>query len=396
MDNLLLDYGAHDMSVFVEDVAEPGHKPNVDAKEALVAAVSDMSRRSRAIRLLVDSPSPNALRPRYILRSSTSQGDNQAQALDLTLLAAQDLTVIPGVASRNQATPLEAVKFGHSFGLGGDAAQARRALTRLGAIEVFGRLAKLPYWTCLGGSADQPEVAAEVRDWYEAMAARPQEIIEYFQQQLSLRGVYDGPQDGSVNPRFKESVARYREALGLSREPKLSKEFLQAYLGADHRELLARLKPGALPPASSPPQEPLRLSVAAANDASHFSRGENIQLHVRTNRDAHVYCFLQDENKRVLRFFPNRFQPAARVKADEGLQLPGAMRFEIRLNTRGVTETVACFATDRDVLAELPAALGAAADFAPLPVASLGQVRDAFGRVGGSALAQETLQMQPR
>ncbi|HEV8313962.1 MAG TPA: hypothetical protein VGQ23_12910 [Burkholderiaceae bacterium] len=32
MDNLLLDHGAHDLSILVEDVAEPGRKPNAGAQ----------------------------------------------------------------------------------------------------------------------------------------------------------------------------------------------------------------------------------------------------------------------------------------------------------------------------------------------------------------------------
>ena len=125
-----------------------------------------------------------------------------------------------------------------------------------------------------------------------------------------------------------------------------------------------------------------------------FKRGETLQLWVRPTRDANVYCFLQDEDRRIMRFFPNRFQSASRVDAG-GVKLPGAMRFEIRLNTRGVKETVSCFATDRDVLPELPAAV-TGPDFTPLRVTSLDVVREAFARVSAGALAQDTLQALPR
>jgi hypothetical protein len=77
------------------------------------------------------------------------------------------------------------------------------------------------------------------------------------------------------------------------------------------------------------------------------------------------------------------------------LRLPGAMRFEIRMNARGVMETVSCFATDRDVLPELPAAM-AAADFDPLPVSNLDQVRSVFASASGGAMAQEVFRVQPK
>ena len=423
MDNLLLEYGTRELPVMVEDLADPNRKLDAGMKDVLSSAVSDMSRRSRVLRLVADGAgadkalsSFHALRPEYALRGSISQADDKTLAVDLRMLATQDLTLVPGVASRNQAALSkrggEIIKFGHSFSLwaGGTQdgpAQARRALVELGAIELIGRLAKLPYWSCLGGADDDPDVAAEIRDWYDAMAARPKEIIQYFQEQMRLRGVYDGPVDGVANPQFKEAVARYREVLGLSREPKLSKDFLKAYLAANHRELLARVMPvvsaASQPPAPVAPQRPalaarpapLALRVASANQARQFDRGEAIQLVVRPSRDAHVYCFLEDENRQITRFFPNRFQRASRVDASAGVQLPGAMRFEIRMNGKGVKETVSCFATERDVLAELPASLNAP-DFAPLPVASLEQVRSAFSQAAGGALAHESFQVRPR
>ena len=90
-----------------------------------------------------------------------------------------------------------------------------------------------------------------------------------------------------------------------------------------------------------------------------------------------------------------RFLREARVAAAEGVRLPGAMRFEIRMNPRGVQETVSCFATERDVLAELPGGLGAA-DFDPLPVATLEQLRSGFVSVTGGTLGQEVFHVQPK
>jgi hypothetical protein len=108
-----------------------------------------------------------------------------------------------------------------------------------------------------------------------------------------------------------------------------------------------------------------------------------------------VYCFLQDEKRRIFRFFPNRFRRDSRVGPGEGLQLPGAQGFVIEMNKRGVPETVSCFATDRDVLAQLPAGVNAG-DFDALPVASLEQVRSAFARAANGALAHDTFQIQPK
>jgi hypothetical protein len=65
------------------------------------------------------------------------------------------------------------------------------------------------------------------------------------------------------------------------------------------------------------------------------------------------------------------------------------------MNPRGVQETVSCFATERDVLPELPAGMNGG-DFDPLPVGTLEQVRSAFVNATGGVLAQEYFHVQPK
>ena len=454
MDTLLLDYGARDITVTVEDLADQTRGGGgAGAKDLLFSVVSDMTQRSRAIRL-VAAIKQSGVAPQYAVRGSMSLLDNQTVqrngatsaaavlGLDLTVLTTQDLSVVPGVSARNSVVLFkqgngydgraEIAKFGVNFGLsatnGEVVGQASRALVELASMEIFGRLARVPYWTCLGMTEAHAGVSAEIQDWYDSMAAQPSEFVKYFQAQLRQRRVYDGPVDGVTNPvnaQLKDAVARYREALGLSREPKLSLDFFKAYLAADHHQIETKvaksapapaqvntvptpapapatpIAPKAPPPAEtvvvvnqSAPKNQLALRLGTVNDARRFGRGEQVQLTIRPSRDAHVYCFLQDENKKIIRFFPNRFQSDSRVQTTEGLQLPGAMRFEITVNPRG-QETISCFATESDVLAQLPAGVNAT-DFDPLPVASLDQIRSAFLKVANGALAHETLQIQPK
>ena len=477
MDNLMLDYGTSDLSVIVEDLNDQTKKVSAGTKDMLISAVSDMTRRSRAIRLVAygqDSGNTvgflfQALRrehfavvPTYALRGSISQFDDAlvrrnidagisyapylslgyadlAQAsvlgIDLTMLTTQDLSVVPGIASRNSVILFkkgkgydgEAAyhKFGINYSLSTATqegqAQALRTLVELATIELFGRLAKVPYWSCLGANPEDEGVVAEMRDWYDGMMANPVELVAYFQQQMRARRIYDGPVDGGVNPQIMEAVARYREVLGLSREPKLSFDFFKAYLNANHRELQSRAEPvppegqaaTAAAPASAPPvvvaaagaspaavgaatNGRLALQIGALNNATRFGKGEAVQLAIRPSRNAHVYCYLQDENQTITRFFPNRFRRDSRVDASQGLQLPGAQRFEIRMNQRGAQETVSCFATERDVLTELASRGLPGGDFDPLRVATLEQIRDVFITVTGGVLAQEYFHVQPK
>jgi hypothetical protein len=453
MDNQLLDYGVRDVSIIVEDILDETKKINAGTKDMLISALSDMTKRSRAIRPIAygrDSGNtigflfqaqqrePYAVIPPFGIRGSISQFDDaivrknidggisiepylnvgaakSAQAsvigLDLSMLATADLAVVSGVSSRNSVIVIKdgkgidgdvtIKKFGISFSVAvakqEGQSQALRTLVELAAIELVGRLARVPYWSCLGADESAPTVTDEIRDWYDAMAANPAELIEYFQRQMRARRVYNGPVDGLVNDDFKEAISRYREALGHSREPLLTIEFFRDYLRSDHRAMNGKvalvtsqptpIATGAAP-AAAPTRAALMIDVDAAGGATRFAPGAMVQLTIKTSRDAHVYCWLRDENQAIQRIFPNRFAKDSLVSASTRLELPGQQRFQIIANTKGVRETVACYAAERDVLPELPPAI-AGIDFAPLPVGSLDQIKGAFGAATRNAFAED-------
>jgi hypothetical protein len=333
------------------------------------------------------------------------------------------MSVVAGVTSRNSVVILK-----HGKGFDGDTAyhkfginysmtlsqsegqsQALRGLVELAAVELMGKLTKTPYWSCLGGKPEgNEEVKLEIADWYYAMAASRSELIGYFQNQMRRRGFYDGPIDGLFNPAVDEAIANYRVALGLSREALLDEAFFKAYLSADHSKIAAPDKPAKyVPPAPqptppaqpAPPAQPtpsaLGLALASAHAQTRYARGEAISLTLQPTRDAHVYCYLQDEDAKIRRFYPNRFARDSLVSASQALALPGAMRFQLVMNDKGAKETIACFATARDVLQQLPNAV-VGVDFEALPAASLDQIREAFVNASGGTLAQEVFHVLPK
>lgn len=420
MDTLLLDQGPRELVLLADDA--PGN-----GRELLAAALSDMTQRSRAVRIVRPGKAADgAPAPAFEVRGAFASADRGSVAMDASLVSTHDRSIVPGTAARTAATVHErqgraelskfAFVFSVPLGSADVLGQAQRAVADVAAIELLGRAARVPYWRCLGAAADDPKVGAEVQDWYDTMAARPAEIIGWFQQQLTLRKAYDGPVDGVVNAPLKDAVARYRGELGLSREPKLSLDFFRAWLAADHHALAGKVAPAPAPAAAAVAQAlpvapaaaaqpvalpatasapPLQLRVAAQNDNQRLARGEALQLTIQPSRDAHVYCFHQDEQRRITRFFPNRFRTDSLVPAGDALRLPGQMRFEIVMNPRGVPESVACFATERDVAARLPSAL-VAGDFAALPVGSLEQIRSAFQKAADGVYAHDLLQMRAR
>jgi peptidoglycan hydrolase-like protein with peptidoglycan-binding domain len=253
------------------------------------------------------------------------------------------------------------------------------------------------------------------------MATSRVELIGYFQVQLRRRGFYEGPIDGEFNPAIDEAIGNYRAALGLSKESLLDEAFFKAYLAADHSKIPRPASPSvfvAPPPAApatasttapaapaaaaaaaaptgSAASGPLTLSLSTANRQTRFARGELVNLLVQPTRDAHVYCYLQDETSKITRFYPNRFAKDSLVLASKPLNLPGQMRFQLSMNPKGVTETIACFATQRDVLADLPRGV-VGVDFEPLAVTGFEQIRNAFVATAGGAVAQERFNVQAK
>jgi len=489
MDNLMIDYGVRDVSMLVEDIVDQTKKVNAGTRDMLISAVSDMTRRSRSIRVVafgrdatnVISFLASAQRqgayevtPQFDIKGSVSAFDENVirnqrdigigfqpfinlgisrdaatsiMGLDLSVLTTDDMSILPGVTSRNSVVILKQGsgndadaayhKFGLSFSMSlsksEGQSQALRGLVELAVVELMGKLTKVPYWSCLGADPKaSEEIRTEMSDWYYAMATSRIELIAYFQNQLRRRGFYDGPIDGEFNAGIDEAIGNYRVALGLSKQAVIDEAFFNAYLSADHTKIPrpdkpARFQASAAPgaqtpaapaapnapaapsapsqqvaaaqaaarPAAPPSAEPMRLLLATANNQTSFASGESINLTIRPSRDAYVYCYLLDEKAKVTRFFPNRFAKDPLIQTAQPLQLPGKMRFQLAIKSRGARETITCFATPRDVIAQLSENV-VGTDFEPLPVNSLEQVRAAFAAASGGAVAQEILHVQAK
>jgi curli biogenesis system outer membrane secretion channel CsgG len=444
MDSMLAAYGVRDVPVLVEDVQDQTKKISVGARDMLISAVHEASARSQAIKLITfgadvgnlanfhanaESKKPYENVPVYDIRGSISQldegvskkqaeggitlgpfgvgaaktGDGSIVALDLSVISASDYSLVPGVKASNSVliykegvgvdADVEYKKLGLNFGMtlsrNEGKAQAVRALIELAVVELLGKLAKVPYWTCLGADPNNEEVRHEITTWLYSMQAND-ELVGYFQRQLTLRGLYSGPIDGESNEAFMDGLVRLRSNHGLSAEAVIDLELLSAYLATDHRTSaplrVAFSRPTAAAPATAAPAKAAELKLELVIQGTRFRPGEEVKLTATPNSDAHVYCYLQDAARKIVRFYPNRFAPNPRVAAHDALLIPGKMRFQITAPARGGKEIVACFATARDVARQLPAEVYAT-DFEPLNVGSLDEIHAAFSKVTRESFA---------
>lgn len=437
MDRMFVTYGVRDLSVLVEDVPDETKKVSAGGKDMIISAVSEMTRRSRAIRLIAFSAKDATLRLTqgfeasgrlsrakedisYMIRGSISQFDDsmvkkqgdagltlgpvsggvarQGSAsilgLDLNVIRLADLALVPGVTSKNSVIVTQTgsgadgaigyKKFGLNFNFvlsrTEGKAQALRTLAELASIELLGRLVKVPYWQCIGGDPKNPEVAGEILDWWEAMAAEPQTLVRYLQLQMGTRGLYEGPVNGVVDPSLLRAISIYQRAMGMSASAELDVEFFKRYLAADHEAIekiaakIAAAEPPAAPPPSAPAPatkssrtepapapkrtEPPKAQAVVAprvvvdslrgRDAS-YRPGEAYEIAVTVDADAHLYCYLIDENRRLNAFFPNPSVRSSRVPAGSRIVFPGSAPFRFVANGRGVPETIACYAATRSL-----------------------------------------------
>jgi curli biogenesis system outer membrane secretion channel CsgG len=410
MDGQLALYGAA-ASLIVEDLNDRTQKVPAGTTDMFISAMSQMTRRSQAIRTVAFSDDTKNLTsfmakagskdafqveniPTYTVRGSITQfDDNLAKktadggvtiglgqktfmgvgasksssinmvALDLAVVRAKDFSLVPGVNSRNSAAILQegsgvdgeasykklGVNFMTSFSKSDGKSIALRNLVELSAIELIGKLNKLPYWKCLGVPSSQPDVIAEIEDWHQSMG--PGEKVAFYLRHFRAIGLL--PDDGAPVPGYmlKEAIRSYFKALNLPYDGKFSLKLMRAHFDANQDQIL----PVAMAAMEEERRNRLEIKVALANKPGEADRS-HARFNIFSNTDAFVYCFLQDEKKAVMRVFPNPWQPQALIPAQQTLAMPRAGAFNV-LSHPKVAQNLTCYTTRKDVAAKLPTLL---------------------------------------
>ncbi len=452
MDGQFRTFGVRNVPILIEDIPDHTKKVNVGAREMFVSATSQMTRSSRAVRLipfdsnkrvfqeLFKGQEDIAAKAAFAVQGSISQFDESflrkqrdggiclgplciggadsdafsGMSVDMSVLNVRDdLTLVPGAISKNFVlirrtgkgadADLNYKKFGVNFNFvtaqSDGQGQALRNLVELSAIELYGRLLKIPYWSCLGVAGDDKEVQAEIVDWWEMLQGDIPSLVAWLQQQMTARQLYKGEINGEIDDELMRAVRAYKGALGLKQDEELDIDFFRRYLTADHAALqpagVANLKAindaegpivktpppvqvaqaggGPAPVPAPAPAAPVAAAVApaAAGAAAArapiavqgtkgaqylYKRGESLDVDVAVLAPGFLYCFLIDDNRTVSQFFPNPVQPSAAVQAGTRMLFPGRFPFQILASARGVTETVLCANSPRDLGPSIPLA----------------------------------------
>ena len=439
MDEMMFNNGTRDVTLMMEELRDATQKVPVNARDMMTSAISDMTRRSRAVRLsvfgsdqgnltqllqLAQKTQPFAVLPEYNVRGSISQFDEDVrrQSASLGLLAQQafglrlanesrfsvlgfdaamvrteNMTLVPGVSSKNttviakrdasagdgQGRILSAsAVFSFSAARAEGTAQAARNMVELAAVELVGKLIHAPYWQCLGTADSHPEVQREIEDWFFSMG--DDERIVFVKQRLRQQRWFDGALDAVRSEPFETALAAYRQALGQAAQGPVDIEFFKRFVtqaavpGPLARSAKTALAPALVEPAANPAAPvPPALHVFVRPTAQGHA-----EMQVLAAISGYVYCYAQDPaTQAVRRIFPNRFAKDPHVDAGATVALPGSGNFQL-----DATHRFACLHAPREVYGDLPAALRWG-DFDDVKMAGFEPIRQAFAQASGKPVA---------
>ena len=393
MDDLLFANGIYDVTLLQEEFRDGSPQSRLGTRAMFSSALAAMTRRSRAVHLsALGAEHPDLTQllkaarqssgfdavPRYIARGAISQVDEsvpsaapglwdavvdvfrarprltnfQAWTVDAVVVQSTEMTNVAGVNARSSAVMVrqfdqpgdgEARIRNPNLEISLQAAPAQgannviRSHVELTAIELVGKLVRVPYWQCLGVRDDHVNVKRELDDWFDSL--EPDELIKFVKKRLRERRYYDGDIDGLADERLKVALRSYQQVMGRPEVRDLDKVFFAQFI-VDHvpRGPHARVRPEprkppppvAVPaprlPASSPSAEPPSLSPPPTPEAEPASASltcrdpassplvvvtrqlpgsGRAKLTVTTRENGYVYCYRRDSAGKFQRFFPN-------------------------------------------------------------------------------------------
>jgi hypothetical protein len=325
MDEMMFDMGTRDVTMMMEEFRDATQKVPISARDMLTSAVSDMTRRSRGVRLsvfgsdqqnltqaLAQAQRTNAFSvvPAYNIRGTVSQLDESvlkngnsfgatlAQSvfgvrfgsetkfsvlgLDAAVVETESMTLLPGVSSKNTTVlasrdasaadgqaqlvnPGIGVVFSFSTSRADGPSQAARNMVELAAVELVGKLLRAPYWQCLGTADTDAEVLRELADWFLSMDEA--ERIAFYKERMRERRYYDGAVDGQADAAFDAALQSYRKALGLPVQGAMDQGFFRSFvLGKVPRGPLQALPRNTATRASGAALAPVAAAAPAGTD----------------------------------------------------------------------------------------------------------------------------------
>ncbi|MEO5374242.1 MAG: DUF4384 domain-containing protein [Alphaproteobacteria bacterium] len=259
---------------------------------------------------------------------------------------------------------------------------ATRALVEIGLVEVLGKLAHVPWWSCLGMDMADPKSRHHVLEMFENMEIPDRVLV--LQRHLARYGYYQGTINGLPSHETIESVVAFQKANDMPVTGYMDFRLYQKMLGGQvvHKAQAAE----------AAPSESLRLSLTTEkNSETVYALGDTLHVSVAVTADAYVHCYYQSADQHIFRIFPSRWQPDAMVRANGTTVIPPRDRPGLRivLDSPGAAETVTCFSS-RHVLDD-GASPAKETDTRPIQLTGMADVATSLGKGGRNDLVQASV-----
>ncbi len=410
MDRLFAEYGKRDIVITSDGLPDHTAQIAAGTKDMMITALSRMSAQSRAFRFvdiehggavdfIQNAYGENFAVPNYYIRGAITQVDRNVATdsksagfalpmlslgysedqllsvvtIDMNIGDLVKREIVPGMHTTNTITVVSAGSGADAEGIIGKASlffevsqdrnqgthQSVRTLVDLGLIEVLGKLTKVPYWRCLELDSTEPTVIEQARSWYDSIPAEDRPGL--IQTALGRAGYYKGPTDGRMSAALQDAINRYKARNDLIANGRIDFDLYYSLLvdksvvvpsGEDlgsRTETASGSQPSAVKPIDG--DDGIRLAVRQDGPAGKAYRvGDTLAFNVSVQRDAYVYCyyeFVDGDEYKVARIFPNRGQPTALIGGGRSVTIPSERAgFEIELAASGIDEQVACVAVE--------------------------------------------------
>lgn len=126
-------------------------------------------------------------------------------------------------------------------------------------------------------------------------------------------------------------------------------------------------------PSDKNPQSTAELSVVTSDSKNTYQTGEPIVLSLSINYESRIYCYYKDGHGQIVKIFPNRFNSANQLNANENVVIPGNDNWSINATRVGATDDFLCIATDPEN-ESLVSVLEGEPDFEPMAARNLDEI----------------------
>ncbi len=229
---------------------------------------------------------------------------------------------------------------------------AVRTLIELSLIESLGKLAEVPYWTCLGQDSTNSDLIGKTRNDYDKLG--PEELIKTIQAALTTSGHYAGTVTGVLDDVTKDAIRHYQSENNLIANGRIDFDLYHNLVVNHH--IAGSTDSGIVVPPSALSRVDVALNVSSNKGPKPvLAIGEKLQVSVDVSGPAFVYCYYQDAQGQVSRIFPNRFTPNAALTAGKRINIPPTSSpFDLVMKTAGNRERVDCVASRDEIGTALP------------------------------------------